>query len=65
MFNQLLKVSSKKLRVRFKVVDGKVHVKNLSVSPDEYKRIAEKINNVVGHDLLQRHNFSASIDVTL
>lgn len=64
MFNQLSKMS-KSILVKFKVVDGKVHVKSLNVSPKEYEKIANTINNVISHDVLQRNNFTASIKVNL
>jgi hypothetical protein len=66
MFNQLLKVSKEKtIRVKFRIVDGKVHMKNLNVSPEEYKKIADKINSVIDRDVLQNHNFNASISITI
>jgi len=66
MFNHLLKMSKeKKIRVRFKIVDGKIHVKNLNVTPDEYKKIAEAINSVIDRDVLHNHNFNASISVSI
>lgn len=66
MFSQLLKMSKEKtVRVKFKIVDGKVHVKNLNVSPKEYERIAEKINSIIDRDILNNHNFNASINITI
>lgn len=66
MFNHLSKMEkNKNVRVRFKVVNGKVHLKNLQVTPDEYKRIAEIINHMVDRDVLRNHNFSASFNITL
>ena len=64
MFSQLLKMSKKKIRVKFRVLDGKIHIKGLSVTPAEYEKIANTINRVIYPDVLQ-NNFNASIDVTL
>lgn len=64
MFSQLLKMSKKKIRVKFRVIDGKIHIKSLSVTPKEYETIANTINRVISPDVLQT-NFNASIDVTL
>jgi len=64
MFSQLLKMSNKKIRVKFRVLDGKIHIKGLSVTPTEYEIIANTINRVISPDVLQ-NNFNASIDVTL
>ena len=64
MFSQLLKMSKKKIRVKFRVLDGKIHIKCLSVTPAEYEKIANTINRVISPDVLQ-NNFNASIDVTL
>lgn len=57
-------MKGKTVRVRFRIVDGKIHVKNLHVTPDEYKKIAETISNVVDMGMLQNHNFSASMNIT-
>lgn len=54
----------KKIKVRFKVVDGKIHVKNLQVTPEEYKRVSEILNNVVDRDVLHG-NFNASVVINL
>ena len=63
MFNHLLKMKNRK--VRFRIVDGKIHVKNLQVTPEEYKKIAETITQLVDTELMKNHNFNASINVTL
>ena len=55
----------KNIKVRFRVVDGKIHLKNLQVTPEEYVKIAEQINNLVDRDILQNHNFNASINVII
>jgi hypothetical protein len=66
MFSQLLKMSKEKtVRVKFKIVDGKIHMKNLNVSPKEYERIAEKIHSIIDRDVLKNHNFNASINITI
>jgi len=64
MFSQLLKMSKKKIRVKFRVLDGKIHIKGLNVSPQDYETIANTINRIISPDVLQ-NNFNASIDVTL
>jgi len=55
----------KNIRVKFRIVDGKVHVKNLHVTPEEYQKIADTIYGLVNHGVLQNHNFSASINIPL
>ena len=66
MFNQYIKmINGKNIRVRFRVVDGKIHLKNLQVTPEEYVKIAEQINNLVDRTILQNHNFNASINVII
>lgn len=56
---------SKKIKVRFKIKDGKIHLKNLRVTPEEYVRIAEIITKVVDVGVFKNHNFNASISVVL
>ena len=66
MFSQLLKMGKEKtVRVKFKIVDGNIHMKNLNVSPKEYERIAEKIHSIIDRDILKNHNFNASINITI
>ena len=56
---------SKEIRVQFKIKDGKIHLKNLQVTPEEYVRIAEIITKVVDVGVMKNHNFNASISVVL
>lgn len=56
---------SKEIRVQFKIKDGKIHLKNLQVTPEEYVRIAEVITKVVDLGVMKNHNFNASISVVL
>lgn len=56
---------SKEIRVHFKIKDGKIHLKNLQVTPEEYVRIAEVITKVVDVGVMKNHNFNASISVVL
>lgn len=56
---------SKEIKVRFKIKDGKIHLKNLHVTPEEYVRIAEIITKVVDVGVFKNHNFNASISVVL
>jgi|MDTC01.3.fsa_nt_gb hypothetical protein len=68
MFSQLLsKVSKKSIRVRFTVKDGQIHLKTPSTSwsIDEYKKVASTIHSVVSREIMQSHNFTASVNVTL
>ena len=65
MYNHLSIMKEKKIRVKFKVVNGNIHLKNLQVTPEEYKYVAEVINKLVDRDVLRNHNFNASINVTL
>ena len=58
-------MKGKSIRVRFKVIDGKIHVKNLQVTPEEYSRVAEILNQVIDRDVLRSHNFNASVNITL
>lgn len=59
-----MKTKEKKIRVKFRIVNGKIHVKHMKVTPDEYKRIAEVINRVVSPDVLQKHDFNGSVEVS-
>jgi hypothetical protein len=59
-----METKEKKIRVKFRIVNGKIHIKHMKVTPDEYKRIAEVINHVVSPDVLQKHNFNASVEVS-
>ena len=66
MFNHYTKMNKgKNIRVRFRIVDGKIHLKNLHVTPEEYEKIAETIINLVDKTILQNHNFNASINVII
>ena len=69
MFSQLLKkVSSKKsIRVRFQVKNGKIHLKTPSTSwsLEEYKKVASTIHSVVSPEIMQSHNFTASVNVVI
>lgn len=53
----------KNFRVHFKVVDGKIIVKNLKVTPEEYEKIANTIHGLVGGGILENRDFNASINL--
>jgi len=67
MFSQLLKVSKKSIRVRFQVKNGKIHLKTPSTTwtQDEYKKVASTIHSVVSPEIMQNHNFTASVNVLI
>lgn len=56
---------NKSIRVKFKVVNGNIYIKNLKVTPEEYTRVAEILNQVIDRDVLRNHNFNASVNITL
>jgi len=49
--------------IKFKIKDGKIHIKCPNVTSDEYKKIATQIHKVVNESVLQNNNFNASIKV--
>jgi len=64
MFNQFIKMT-KNVKVHFKVVDGKIMVKNLKVSPEDYIKVAQTITGLVDKGVLQNRNFNATINIEL
>lgn len=51
--------------IKFTIKDGKIHIKYPKVTAEQYKKIATHIHKVVSLDVLQQHNFNASIKVEL
>jgi len=54
--------------IKFKIKDGQIYIKCPKVTPEEYKKIATQIHRIVNLDVLdvlQQHNFNASIKVDL
>jgi len=54
--------------IKFKIKDGQIHIKCPKVTSEEYKKIATQIHRIVNLDVLdvlQQHNFNASIKVDL
>lgn len=65
MFNHLSKMN-KKLRVSFRVKDGKVFMKNLKVTPEEYVKVAEAINKITSSEYFHgRTNLNTHVEITL
>ena len=54
-----------KINVKFKVIDGKVHVKNLKATPEELKRVSNQIHQTINNDVLRNYNFNGTIKVKL
>lgn len=52
-------------KIKFKVIDGKVHVKNLKATPDELKRVSNQIHQTINNDVLRNYNFNGTIKVKL
>ncbi len=67
MFSQLLKVSKKSIRVRFQVKNGNIHLKTPTTTwtQEEYKKVASTIHSVVSPEIMQNHNFTASVNVLI
>ncbi len=51
--------------IKFHIKDGKIYVKTPKVTPEQYEKIANQILRVVNSDVLQQHNFTASIKINL
>ena len=65
MFNHLSKMN-KKLRVSFRVKNGKVYMKNLKVTPEEYVKVAEAINKITSSDYFHgRTDTNTHVEITL
>lgn len=65
MFNHLLKMN-KKLRVSFRVKNGKVYMKNLKVTPEEYVKVAEVINKFTSSEYFHGStNSNTYVEITL
>jgi len=64
MFNHLLKMN-RKLRVSFRVKNGKVYMKNLKVTPEEYVKVAEAINKITSSEYFHGRNSNTHVEITL
>jgi hypothetical protein len=64
MFNHLSKMN-RKLRVSFRVKNGKVYMKNLRVTPEEYVKVAEVINKITSSEHFHGRNSNTHVEITL
>jgi len=49
--------------IKFKIRDGKIHIKCPKVTSEQYEKIATQIHKVVNQSVLQNNNFNGSIKV--
>lgn len=63
MSKALLKMSTR--LIKFKIKDGKIHIKCPNVTSEQYEKIATQIHRVVNQSVIQNNNFNASIKVEL
>ena len=51
--------------IKFKIRDGKIHIKCPKVTTEQYEKIATQIHRVVNQSVLQNNNFNGSIKVEI
>ena len=56
---------NRKLRVSFRVKNGKVYMKNLKVTPEEYVKVAEAINKITSSEYFHGRNSNTHVEITL
>jgi hypothetical protein len=55
----------KSVNVKFRVINGKIHVKNLHLNSEDYSHVASQLLKLVEQKSLENHNFTSTVNIPL